>query len=98
MENNNKPEPTDTPTERPHQINNNKQEYKLSHHELLDRMWILTDMYENYISNNPETDDIFSQEEKEQMSMFLNETYQMIGERVLNLYGNNVEVEDDIDE
>lgn len=76
---------------------NNKQEYKLAHHEILDRMWILTDMYENYISNNPETDDIFSQEEKEQMSMFLNETYQMIGERIFSLYGGDVEAEDNID-
>ena len=77
--------------------NNNKQEYKLAHHELLDRMWILTDMYERFINDIPETDDIFSQEEKEQMSAFLNETYQMIGERVLNLYGSNVEIEDSTD-
>ena len=49
-------------------------------HELLDRMYLITDMFNDYIYEHPS--DILSEEEKERVMTVLSETYQLIGARI----------------
>ena len=49
-------------------------------HELLDRLYILTDMYNSYIIEHE--DDILTQEEKQNMLSLLWEQYQLVGQRI----------------
>ena len=53
----------------------------LFHHELLDRLYIITDMYNDYILEH-NSDDILSKEEKEKMLNLLAEQYQLVGSRI----------------
>ena len=50
------------------------------HHELLDRLYIIMDMYNSYIVEH-DSDDILSKEEKEQMQKLLWDQYQLVGQR-----------------
>lgn len=68
-------------------INNNKKIYSLSHHELLDRIYIIVDMYNNLIVDHLGDEDILSKEEKDQMSFVLGDLYQLVGERIGKFYG-----------
>lgn len=53
----------------------------LFHHELLDRLYLITDMYNDYIVEH-NSDDILSQEEKQKMLSLLWEQYQLVGSRI----------------
>lgn len=70
-------------------INNNKKTYSLSHHELLDRLYILIETYNTLIVNHENDEDILSKEEKDQMSFVLGDLYQLVGERIGNFYGED---------
>ena len=50
------------------------------HHELLDRLYIITDMYNDYIVEH-DSDDILSKEEKQKVLDILHEQYQSVGAR-----------------
>ena len=55
-------------------------------HELLDRLYLISDMYYNYIVEH-ETDDltddgILSKDEKEKMCKLLWDQYQLVGARI----------------
>lgn len=52
----------------------------LFHHELLDRLYMITDMYNSFICEH-DSDDILSKEEKEKMRSALWEQYQLVGAR-----------------
>lgn len=52
----------------------------LFHHELMDRLYLITDMYNDYICEH-DSDDILSKEEKEKMRSLLWEQYQLVGQR-----------------
>ena len=52
----------------------------LFHHELLDRLYMITDMYNSFICEH-NSDDILSKEEKEKMRSALWEQYQLVGVR-----------------
>lgn len=52
----------------------------LFHHELLDRLYIIMDMYNSYIVEH-DSDDILSKEEKEQMQKLLWDQYELVGQR-----------------
>ena len=49
-------------------------------HELLDRMYIIVDMYNNYIIEHGST--LLTQEEKKTMLSKLWEQYQLVGQRI----------------
>ena len=70
-------------------INNNKKTYSLSHHELLDRVYIIVDMYNNLIVDHVGDEDILSKEEKDQMSFVLGDLYQLVAERIGKFYGED---------
>ena len=53
----------------------------LFHHELLDRLYLISDMYNDYICEH-NSDDILSQEEKQKMLSLLWEQYQLVGSRI----------------
>lgn len=53
----------------------------LFHHELLDRLYLITDSYYNFIVEH-ESDDILSKDEKERMLNLLHEQYQLVGARI----------------
>ena len=52
----------------------------LFHHELLDRLYMITDMYNSFICEH-DSDAILSKEEKEKMRSALWEQYQLVGAR-----------------
>ena len=54
----------------------------LYHHELLDRLYLISDMYYEYICNH-NSDDILSKEEKEKMQSLLYDQYQLVGARIV---------------
>ena len=62
------------------QNNEIPQEVNLFHHELLDRLYMITDMYNSFICEH-DSDDILSKEEKEKMRSALWEQYQLVGAR-----------------
>lgn len=51
------------------------------HHELLDRLYIIMDMWNNYIIEH-DSDDILSKEEKQEIMNILHEAYQKVGARI----------------
>lgn len=51
------------------------------HHELLDRLYIIMDMWNNYIIEH-DSDDILSKEEKQEIMDILHEAYQKVGARI----------------
>jgi len=51
------------------------------HHELLDRLYIIMDMWNDYIIEH-NSDDILSKEEKEKVMNVLCDTYQLVGSRI----------------
>lgn len=53
----------------------------LLHHELLDRLYLITDMFNDYIVEH-DSDDILSHEEKQQACQYLWDLYQTVGERI----------------
>lgn len=53
----------------------------LLHHELLDRLYLITDMFNDYIVEH-DSNDILSHEEKQQVCQYLWNLYQTVGERV----------------
>lgn len=53
----------------------------LFHHELLDRLYLMTDMFNSYIVEH-DSDDILSHEEKQQACQYLWNLYQTVGERI----------------
>lgn len=53
----------------------------LFHHELLDRLYLIADMYNDYIVEH-NSDDILSQEEKQKMLSLLWDQYQLVGSRI----------------
>ena len=53
---------------------------KLLDHELLDRMYLIQDMFNDYIYEHPS--DILSEEEKGKIMDTLADTYQLIGARI----------------
>ena len=53
----------------------------LLHHELLDRLYLITDMFNDYIVEH-ESNDILSHEEKQQVCQYLWNLYQTVGERI----------------
>ena len=55
----------------------------LLYHELLDRLYLITDMYNDYIVEH-DSNDILSKEEKEKMCKLLWEQYQIVGNRISN--------------
>ena len=65
---------------------NNKEPYSLFHHELLDRLYTIVEMFDILIVNHENDEDILNSEEKGQMSLVLNDLYQMVGERIYKLY------------
>lgn len=68
---------------------NNKEPYSLFHHELLDRLYTIVEMFDILIVNHENDEDILSSEEKGQMSLVLNDLYQMVGERIYKKYEDN---------
>lgn len=54
----------------------------LYHHELLDRLYLITDMYNSYICEH-NSDDILPKEEKEKMLKLLWEQYQYVGSKTI---------------
>jgi hypothetical protein len=71
---------------------NIKKEYSLFHHELLDRLYCVMEMYNTLIVDHTNDEEILSSEEKDQMSLVLGDLYQMVGDRIYKLYEgeNNV--------
>ena len=65
---------------------NNKEPYSLFHHGLLDRLYTIVEMFDILIVNHENDEDILNSEEKGQMSLVLNDLYQMVGERIYKLY------------
>ena len=65
---------------------NIKKEYSLFHHELLDRLYCVMEMYNTLIVDHTNDEEILSAEEKEQMSLVLGDLYQMVGDRICKLY------------
>ena len=65
---------------------NNKEPYSLFHHELLDRLYTIVEMFDILIVNHENDEDILNSEEKSQMSLVLNDLYQMVGERIYKKY------------
>ena len=65
---------------------NDKEQYSLFHHELLDRLYTIVEMFDILIVKHENDEDILSSEEKGQMSLVLNDLYQMVGERIYKLY------------
>ena len=59
----------------------------LFYHELLDRLYLITDMYNNYICEH-NSDDILSQEEKQKMLSLLWDQYQLVGSRIAEIEEN----------
>lgn len=53
----------------------------LFHHELLDRLYLILDMYNDYICEH-DSNDILSQEEKDNMRSLLWDQYQLVGARI----------------
>lgn len=53
----------------------------LFHHELLDRLYLISDMYNSFICEH-NSDDILSQEEKQKMLSLLWGQYQLVGSRI----------------
>ena len=53
----------------------------LLHHELLDRLYLITDMFNDYIVEH-DSNDILSHEEKQQVCQYLWNLYQTVGERI----------------
>jgi hypothetical protein len=51
------------------------------HHELLDRLYIIMDMWNDYIIEH-NSDDVLSKEEKQEVMDILSETYQKVGARI----------------
>lgn len=56
-------------------------ETNLFHHELLDRLYLITDMYNDYICEH-DSDDILPKEEKEKLRALLWEQYQYVGSKI----------------
>lgn len=56
----------------------------LFHHELLDRLYLITDMYNDYIIEHA-SDDILSKEEKEAVVRMLWDQYQKVGQRLFDM-------------
>ena len=56
-------------------------EVNLYHHELLDRLYMIADMYNSFICEH-NSDDILSKEEKEKMLSALWEQYQLVGGKI----------------
>ena len=56
-------------------------ETNLLHHELLDRLYLITDMYNDYICEH-DSDDILPKEEKEKLRALLWEQYQYVGSKI----------------
>ena len=54
----------------------------LYHHELLDRLYIIMDMYNSYICEH-NSDDILPKEEKEKVRSILWEQYQYVGSNIV---------------
>lgn len=54
----------------------------LFHHELLDRLYIIMDMYNDYICEH-NSDDILPKEEKEKVRSILWEQYQYVGSKIV---------------
>jgi len=69
-------------------IDNNKP-YSLFHHELLDRLYCIMEMYDALITKHEGDDEILSMDEKEQMALVLGDLYQMVGNRVCKSYGED---------
>lgn len=59
----------------------------LFHHELLDRLYLITDTYNNFICEH-NSDDILSQEEKQKMLSLLWDQYQLVGSRIAEIEEN----------
>ena len=62
-------------------LNKNEDDYNLYHHELLDRLHCICVMFEEIILNH-NSDDIYSQDEKNSDLMYLSAIYQKIGNRI----------------
>ena len=53
----------------------------LCHHELLDRLYLMCDMYNDYIVEH-DSDDILSKKQKEKIRDLIWEQYQLVGAKI----------------
>lgn len=53
----------------------------LLHHELLDRLYLITDMFNDYIVEH-DSNDILSEQEKQEAVQYLWNLYQIVGSRI----------------
>ena len=53
----------------------------LFHHELLDRLYMITDMYNSFICEH-NSNDLLTEEEKDKVLGILWDQYQLVGERI----------------
>lgn len=53
----------------------------LFHHELLDRLYLITDMFNDYIVEH-DSNDILSEQEKQEAVQYLWNLYQIVGSRI----------------
>ena len=56
-------------------------EVNLFHHELLDRLYMITDMYNSFICEH-DSNDLLTAEEKDKVLGILWDQYQLVGERI----------------
>ena len=66
----------------------NNTQININNYILLDRLDCIISMYDNLIVNHENDEEILSSDEKEQMSLVLEDLYQMVGDRICKLYGN----------
>ena len=56
-------------------------EVNLFHHELLDRLYMITDMYNSFICEH-NSNDLLTEEEKDKVLVILWDQYQLVGARI----------------
>ena len=64
----------------------NNTQININNYILLDRLDCIISMYDNLIVNHENDEEILSSDEKEQMSLVLEDLYQMVGDRICKLY------------
>ena len=66
----------------------NNTQININNYILLDRLSNMIDIYNTLIVDHTNDEEILSSDEKEQMSLVLEDLYQMVGDRICKLYGN----------
>ena len=64
----------------------NNTQININNYILLDRLSNMIDIYNTLIVDHMNDEEILSTEEKDQMSLVLGDLYQMVGDRICNLY------------